>query len=347
MFESLVEQMRRARGVLLTTHECPDGDGIGCLLALDQVLRARGTRTELLTPGAIPANFEFLPGAGRIRDAGATPPEEIARLLAAVDLALVVDTHGFALLGSLGPLLASASVPVLFLDHHPPATPPPPGTFCDPEASSTGELAWPVVRALAGEIPAPVATCLYAAIAYDTNSFKYLRGRAETHAIAAELVRLGADTDEIYRHLFASNRPGKLRLLGDVLRGTRYAAEGRIAWVRVSRTLTALTAATRDDLRDAVTHLLEVGGVEIAASFVEMEDGSCRVSLRSMGRHPVNPVARELGGGGHSLAAGVHLAESIDEAVPLVLARLRVAVSESPSGAQPAAGGGAGPARQG
>ncbi|MBM3318555.1 MAG: bifunctional oligoribonuclease/PAP phosphatase NrnA, partial [Candidatus Eisenbacteria bacterium] len=48
MFESLVEQMRRARGVLLTTHECPDGDGIGCLLALDQVLRARGTRTELL-----------------------------------------------------------------------------------------------------------------------------------------------------------------------------------------------------------------------------------------------------------------------------------------------------------
>lgn len=330
MFGRLVEQLGQARRLLLTTHECPDGDGIGCLLALDQALRARGAETELITPGEVPSNFLFLPGAERIRDGAAMEASEVATLAASVDLILVIDTHSLDLLGSLGAPLGEAGRTLLFLDHHPLSRPGGEGVFCDPRASSTGELAWAVVRALGVEIPPEIATCLYSAIAYDTNSFKYLRGRAETHAIAAELVRLGADSDAVYRHIFASNRPGKLRLLGEVFRQTRFTEGGRIAWVRIAHALTVDAAATRDDLRAAITHLLEVDGVEIAVSFLEVDSGSCRVSLRSMGRYPVSPVAQQLGGGGHRLAAGVCLRIPVDEAVPRVIAMLRELLAGEP-----------------
>jgi bifunctional oligoribonuclease and PAP phosphatase NrnA len=333
VFERLARELRQARHVLLATHECPDGDGIGCQLAMRLVLAANGIESAVLVSGPVPPQLRFLPGADTIREWQSLAPDARAALLSGADLAFVLDTHNLSMIGPFGAALRAAETPTLFLDHHPFLHGDPDRIFCDAEASSTGELAWVLARELMHPLSAAVATCLYAAISYDTNSFKYLRGRCETHAAAAELVRLGADTDAVYRHLFASSTPGKVRLLGEVLRDCRFMAAGRIAWVRVPPALAEAPDVTRDDLRDAITHMLEIEGVELAASFLAIDPGRCRVSLRSMGRYPVSRIAQQLGGGGHRLAAGVQLDMAVDQAIPRVLALLEGLLDAEPPGA--------------
>ena len=83
-------------------------------------------------------------------------------------------------------------------------------------------------------ITAQVATCLYLSIAYDTNFFKYLRRRPETHRIAAELVERGADSDEVYRSAFASRSISQVALTGAVLRSYQL-GEGGMGVVFASR----------------------------------------------------------------------------------------------------------------
>lgn len=333
MFERLAQELRQARHILLATHECPDGDGIGCQLAMRLVLASNAIRSSVVVDGRVPRNFRFLPGVETIREWQSLAADARDELLATADLALVLDTHNLSMIGPLGAALRTAGTATLFLDHHPFLEGDPKCVFCDAGASSTGELAWVLARELMQPLSAAVATCLYTAISYDTNSFKFLRGRYETHAAAAELVRLGADTDAVYRHLFASATPGKVRLLGEILRECRFTAAGRIAWVRIAPALADASDVTRDDLRDAITHLLEIDGVEIAASFLAIDPGGCRVSLRSMGLYPVSRIAQQLGGGGHRLAAGVQLAVAIDQTIPRVLALLEALVSTAPQDA--------------
>lgn len=332
MFERLARQLQSARRILLSTHECPDGDGIGSLLALLAILADDERAVRAATVGALPRSFRFLPGAEQVADWTRLDPAARRALLEQTDLVLIVDTHSPAMIGSLGDALRASGLPVTYLDHHPLQPGAPEGVYCEPEASSTGELAWCLARELTAELDAAMATCLYAAIAYDTNSFKYLRGRSATHQAAADLVAHGADTDAIYRHLFASNSRGKMRFVGEVLQRGAYAANGRIAWVRIPADLVEECGVSRDDLRDAITMLLEVEGVEVAASFLAVGDGSCRVSLRSMGRYPVNCVAAELGGGGHVLAAGAHLPLPIARVIPLVMERLTAMLGAPPEG---------------
>ena len=76
-------------------------------------------------------------------------------------------------------------------------------------------------------------------------------------------------------------------------------------------------------MRDLITKLLEMAGVEIAITFKERQDGLYKVSLRSKGRFPLTAVTQKLGGGGHLYAAGAHVNGSLEEATTRVLFLVR------------------------
>lgn len=326
----LVAALRAADRILMTTHSAPDGDGIGCLLALRRALTSLGKQVQLLTPGSIPRRFTFLPGSDAIRDTATLAPAELSAAARDADLILVVDTHEWSLFGALGQLLREGNWPLFFLDHHPLSRRDPARIFCDPEASSAGEVCWQLLCALEVAPDPEIATCLYAAIAYDTNMFRYLRGRAATHRIAADLIDAGAQSDLVYRHIFAADPPGKVALLGELLQSLQRAAAGRVAWAVIRLEQIARTGASRDDLRDMIVPLLQIEGVEVALTFKESRDGVFKVSLRSKGRFPVDRVAAELGGGGHAFAAGAHVAGPLENATRRVLGLLELAGVEDP-----------------
>ncbi|MCK4412482.1 MAG: DHH family phosphoesterase [Candidatus Eisenbacteria sp.] len=322
--QELAARLRAARRVLLTTHQVPDGDGAGVELALLQVLEAMGQDVRPVTVGALPARLRFLPGADRLLDWNRLGSTERACLLENLDLALVVDMHAWSLLGPLGEALQSAALPTYFLDHHP-LTTTNAHVVCDPAVSSAGELCWSLIKLLDRPVEPNVATCLYAAISYDTNSFKYLRGRPEVHRIAADLLASGADADAVYRHLYASQSPRTVAFLSRALCRLQQTPDGTIAWSHVPRPAGSSTDPTRDDFRDLITHLLEIDGVEVAFTLQEDEQDAYKVSLRSMGRTPVDGIARALGGGGHLFAAAAQLSGPVDRAAAEIIERIRAA----------------------
>jgi phosphoesterase RecJ-like protein len=323
--EELAAHLREARRILLTTHVCADGDGLGSELALARGLRQLGKQVTILNPDGLPGRFAFMDRDGEI---GCWDPRQP---LPQVDLVLVLDTHAWDMLGDMGPALRESGLPVDFLDHHP-SREDPHGRriYGDPEATSTGELIYELLHRLPVRLDTQMAEWLYVSLSYDTNSFKYVRSQCRPLEVAADLIRHGADTDRIYRHLFASNPPGKLRLLGRLLAQAQWTCEGKVSYVEVPHALIAEAGLEPEALRDVVTHLLEVRGVEIAVVFKEVRPGQISVSLRSKGAVAINGIAEELGGGGHPFASGCELQGEMAAVREEVLGRLCAVASRLP-----------------
>jgi phosphoesterase RecJ-like protein len=322
----LAEKLDAAQSILLTTHSFPDGDGLGSELALSMALRKLGHRVTIINSDPTPNRFHFLDPDGEIQTWN--PGTE----LPSVDLALVLDTHTWEMVGALAAPLRSASFPVLFLDHHPCNARRPGGElYGTPRASSTGELVYEVISILGADFDERMAECLYVSISYDTNSFKYIQSQSRPLEVAARLIQCGVDTDRVYRHLFASNPAGKTKLLGELLARVRFTCDGRISYVDIPYEMIQGAGVETEALRDIVTHLLEVKGVEIAVVFKEPHPGEIKISLRSKGSYSINSIAEDLGGGGHPFASGVELDGPLDEIQNKVLEKVCFFIGEAQS----------------
>jgi bifunctional oligoribonuclease and PAP phosphatase NrnA len=340
--EKLAERIRSAHRILLSTHREPDGDGIGSILALGMALRDSGHEVFPVLTDPCPERFRFLDRTGMLHVlrknagdlAGAIAPDGTPNAAGGsppVDLALIVDTNQWGLLGRLGDLLRTSGVPTVFFDHHPVNGSDRSDVFGDPDASSTGELAFRLLRMLGLSIDAKIALCLYTSIAYDTHSFRYVRNSPSPHLIAAEMLSHGVDATHVYRHLFASNPLPKMKILGRILREIRIEHDGKLAWAEVPYDWIQGSGVSIDDLRDTVNYILEVDGVEVALLLKEVDGGEVRISLRSKGRIQIHEVARRMGGGGHQFAAGATVHGSVERARESVLALLDKVLGEADS----------------
>ncbi|MDT8436484.1 MAG: bifunctional oligoribonuclease/PAP phosphatase NrnA [Gemmatimonadota bacterium] len=307
--------------VVLATHVNADGDGAGSETALAGWLRRCGLQPTIVNPTPFPAVFDFL------RDGvGAWTPsdEEGRRALVEADFFLVLDTAEPGRLGAVAPYFASREV--LTIDHHPPVTPPL-GELSvrDPSACATGEMVFDLL-AVAGEAPTlREAEGLYVAIVTDTGSFRFANTSPRAHEIVARLLRVGVDPETMYRRLFATSTPESLALLRRALGTLRVHPELPVASIRVSAEDLAETGTSRDDVEGIVEYARRLRGVEIAVLLRALPDGRTKVSLRAAGEADVAAVARALGGGGHTKAAGALVGADLDTAEEAVLEAIRSA----------------------
>ena len=84
--QSFLDQHRR---VLLTTHENPDGDGIGACLGLAHYLRFLGKEPRIVVSPSVPGNLRWLDTEGWIEEFDSTGAH--AELAAWPDAWLLVD----------------------------------------------------------------------------------------------------------------------------------------------------------------------------------------------------------------------------------------------------------------
>ena len=139
-------------------------------------------------------------------------------------------------------------------------------------------------------------------------------------------MELGAEADKVYRHVFASKPLAKVRVTGELLRKIDLEENGMIAWTLIDSELVRRTHAMPDDLRDVITELLEIEGVEIAVTFKQRGQEHHKVSMRSKGRFPINEIAIALGGGGHAFAAGIDLDGDFETVKEQVLGPVRALI---------------------
>jgi len=324
VIDRIVARMREGKGFVVSSHVRLDGDGIASALAVDWMLRGTGKESLVVTPGAIPHAFRWLPGAGRAVnvDAGKGAGASAPRLPKQLDTLIVVDVADRSRLGGVLPLLPK-HIFTINIDHHRTGDIAADIDYSDPQASSTGELVRGVARVGGFAVTPEIATNLYTAIMTDTQRFTLPNTTPAALRIAAEMMELGAEAGVIGDRVYRSFPRGELALWGEVTQQVQVDATGRLAWTWLTEEMLKRHGVQPDDTQEFADIPRMLEGVEVGVLFREASPGGgVRVSLRS-NRIPVLSVAERFGGGGHELACGCELVGTLEEAKRQVLEALR------------------------
>jgi phosphoesterase RecJ-like protein len=302
MFQALVDRIKSAQKIILTTHKQCDGDGLGAQLGMYHALKSIGKDVRVLNVDATPHKYRFLKPEVYIQyfDADHDP-------LTNTDLTLVFDTNDKRLLAPLYVELERCSKNIFFIDHHPvlkSGPGPTPGSFINTAAASTGEISYDIIQALQIPLNADVARALYTSIAFDTQLFRYVRNSARSHEIAADLLKYEKEPSLIHKHLFGNFTATKLKYLSKVLSEMEFFHNERLAFLHIKTDDLLKMGLALDDSRDLVDMMMNIESVEVATLIREDQKDTFKVSLRSKGNVPVNTLAEILDGGGHVFSAG-------------------------------------------
>src|SRR5881409_2162572 len=299
--------------LVLTTHENPDGDALGSLLAANLALEQLGKDTIMVLHGdaPLPVEYGFMPLAALQRR---WPDDVSERVLLAVDCANESRIADPEILGRV-PLAIN-------VDHHHDNSRFGQINLIDSTASSTGEVLRDVFRELGIELTPEIAEALYIALVTDTGRFKYTNTTPKALRLAAELVEAGADVHRIFQGVYESVQFAKLKLLARALERAQVLEGGRVVVSYLLRTDFAEVGAAEAYSEGIIDYLRAVEGADMAVLIREppRTDGpSRRVSLRaSVDELDVSAIARKSGGGGHRQAAGFSSEASIEEITDFV-----------------------------
>jgi phosphoesterase RecJ-like protein len=303
--------LRAHQRFVVMSHIRPDGDALGCTLAMALCLRQLGKDVQMWNDEGCLEKFLFLPQSGLVT----LPPSEPEEF----DVAIVLDT---AVKNRAGRCVTAVKRAGLWMniDHH--VSNPRFGdvNHIDSTAPATGQILFELFRE--GELPITyeMADNLYVAISTDTGSFQYPQTTARTYEIGAELMRMGVNVGSLSQRLYESYPRRRIELLKAMLNVLQFTSGDRVASFALSLATANALGVKPEDNEGLIDHVRAVEGVVVAAFFEELEDGMVRGSLRSKDpRADVCKVATQFGGGGHTLAAGLRTRGTLAEVQEKVL----------------------------
>src|SRR5918997_3974994 len=313
--EEVAQAIREHDRFLLTTHENPDGDALGSLLAAKLALDALGKDSVMFLSGEapLPAEYTFMALEGVRRE---LPGDVEQRVLFALDCA------NESRLGQGREALERAPL-VLNVDHHHDNT-----LFGDvnvviADASSTGEIVRDLATELGVELTPELAEALYIALVTDTGRFQYANTTPKALRLAAELVEAGADVHKVFQVVYETVQFAKLKLLARALERAEIYEGGGLVVSYLLRGDFADVGAAEPYSEGIIDYLRAVEGAEMAALIREPPRGGSpapRISLRaSHDELDVSAIARKSGGGGHRQAAGFSSDASIAEITDFIV----------------------------
>ncbi len=308
--QSAVDAFKGASTFLVLSHVSPDGDSLGCMCAFALAAESLGKTAVMLHPDGAGELYTFLPGI----DALLTTVSKDQRF----DLAVLLDCDGPTRLGLAQELLSQCDK-ILELDHHLGTDRVSDFRIIDSTSASTGEVLYDFLRAADVSISSEIAECLLTAVVTDTGCFRFSNVKPSTLRVASELAEIGASVHDIVEHVYESRTLSAARILGTTLAALKTALDGRVAYSRITREELLSSGADESETEGIANYVRSIRGAKIALLFREAEDGSTRVSLRSVVGGDVSVVAKQFGGGGHRMAAGCTVEKPMNEAIELVI----------------------------
>ncbi|MGH2916839.1 MAG: DHH family phosphoesterase [Solirubrobacteraceae bacterium] len=321
--DRIMAELREAAKLVVITHENPDGDALGSLVAMQGILRELGKDSVVFIDSRdlpLPQEYRFLALDGLVSE----PPADLEeRTIVFLDCGNVDRNPAEAFRRG-----GRDGLHILNIDHHHDNTCFGTVNMVVAEASCTAEIVWDLMAGLGVRPRGAVADALYVGLITDTGRFMYENPGRRAHLMAADLIDAGVDVHTIYRRVYEGVPYGKLALLARGLTNIERYDDGRL-------TITALTAGDFSDSgaeesysEGVVDHLRAVQGTRVAALVRDRlrnagPNGARKVSLRAGDDSiDVSAIARAQGGGGHRQAAGFSTSLAHDELVAFLRAQL-------------------------
>jgi bifunctional oligoribonuclease and PAP phosphatase NrnA len=316
--ERVAEELRNGERFLLTTHEGPDGDALGSMLAMHAILEQLGKDSVMFLAAKefpLPVEYRFLPLEEVFHD----PPADV------VDRTLV-----FLDCGNIDRMpvdfLQREAAHIVNIDHHHDNTMFGTVNLVDTKASCTAEIVYELAKLVGADITPEIASALYVGLVTDTGRFMYENTGVGAHRMAAELVEAGVNVHDTYRRLYERVPEEKLRLIARAIENIDRYEDGRLAMAYISAEDYEATGAAEVLTEGIIDYVRSLEGTLLAAVIRDKPDGgraARKASLRSTdGAIDVSEIARKHGGGGHARAAGFSTDLTYPELVEFLRAEL-------------------------
>jgi phosphoesterase RecJ-like protein len=310
----IADILRTRQRFVVISHARPDGDALGCTLAMALCLRQLGKDVTAWNEDGVLEKFRYLPGSELITQ----PPAEPRSF----EVAIVLDNAVENRAGTARTAIAHADM-WINIDHHHTNSRYGDLAYVDSTAPAAGQVLYELFRQCDLPLTYEMADNLFVAISTDTGSFQYPSTTARTYEIAADLIRLGVNVGNLSQKMYESYPRRRLELLRALLNVLRLTSRDRVASFALSAETALKLGVLPEDNEGLIDSIRGIDTVVAAAFFEELGDGKIRISLRSKSpRIDVSKVCGLFGGGGHKLAAGARIAGTLAEVQEKVLQAL-------------------------
>ncbi len=305
--DNIKEEIEKANSIAILTHESPDGDAIGCALALYLALKKINKNADVIIP-EYSRVYSFLPGTSEIKKEGKSEPYDLA---ISVDVSTIKRLNGFA------SYFEDAKVRIQ-IDHHQANDMFADYNFVNPVSPACAQNLILVIEKLGVDIDKDIGTCLLTGIITDTGGFKYEGVSAETFEFASELLTKGVNISDIYKRVLQIKTRANFELRKLIIDRMEFVNNNKVTFTYITLEDQKNALAEEGDHEGLVEVGRDIEGVEVSIFLRETEEGY-KASLRSNYYVNVSDVCVAFNGGGHIKAAGCTIKAPLEEAKKMII----------------------------
>lgn len=301
--DNILEEIKKAKSIIILTHENPDGDAVGSSLAMYSALKQMGKENVDVVIPEYPRTYRFLPNVDIVKKEGNNEPYDVA---ISVDCATIKMLNGWA------GYFESAKTKIS-IDHHGTNTMYGDLNFVNPDSPACTQILLTIFEYFGLEITEDIGKCILTGIITDTGGFQYQTTRPETFEFAAKLLKQGINVSEIYKKAMNTKSRANFELRKRAIDRMEFLEDGKISFTYITLKDMEEIGATNGDNEGIVDEGRGIEGVEVSIYLRETENKGFKISLRSNEYLNVSDVCLIYGGGGHVHAAGCYISASIDQ----------------------------------
>jgi len=316
---AVIKALKKNKSFLIVTHVNPDGDALGCQLAMAKVLKGLKKTVYVYAEGKPPAIYDFLPGIKSIKVL--TKKTNLK-----FDAALIIDCPTIDRIGEVSNLITDELK--IYIDHHPGPKHSKSINLKDSKSASCAEIIYDLIHKMNQRIDKTTATLLYVGVATDTGFFRHPNTNSKSLLVASELLKAGANAHEISKKINQNSSFKRLQLLGLALKSLKLYNKGEIGVMQVNLNMFKQTKTQPEDTEEFVNFPKSIKSVKVAVLMREISKQKVKISLRSDKAVDVNAIAATFGGGGHRQASGCVIRGSMEQAEKKIIAQIKTGLKK-------------------
>ena len=304
MNNKILEELKKANNIAILTHESPDGDAVGSVLAMYLALEQLGIKADPIIT-TYPKMFKEL---DRITDIKQLPEKHY-------DLIVVLDCANRKRI-SHEALLDTATI-TINIDHHATNT-----EFATYNIVERGGPACcltivDIFKEWNVSIGKTIGQALATGIITDTGGFRF-NNISKTYRFIADMLDIGVDITNLYYKILTVNTKEQFELKKIAQERLEFYHNNQIAFTYINEEDDKKLGTATGDHEGIVDIGKNIEGVEVSI-FYRFQDDRYRVSLRSNEYVDVSEIATIFGGGGHTKASGFTTTLSLEESKKQVI----------------------------
>ena len=301
-FKQLTKQIKDCEKIIFMTHQNMDLDGFASILALSEVADSFKKVNYILINNKF-TNTSINKSLDKLKSEqlffNYIYKKDVTKVLTDKTIIIVLDVHKPSMVEM--PSLLEKCPNIIVIDHHIKCKQYIQNTvlnYINSNMSSTIEIISKYLKFLNKKVNPIVATMMLAGMEIDTNSFN-VKTNASTFSSAAFLMDMGADN--ILKQELLKEDKDEYIIRQKYIENS-YMLNNKIAICTLDNKI-----VDNKILAQIAENLLQFDNVEIAYAIGYVSKNKVGISARSIGKYNVEPIMKNLFGGGHATEAATQI----------------------------------------